>query len=160
MATNSFVKVDYEKLDALIKQRGTSRAKVAAACGILSGTLGNSFTRKSRMKAEYVKKIADFLSVSPLILLEKDENGNITGGYSDWSAVISKDGTSDTDKDLEKSIRDSFADLCEDLNWDGSEKLYTVSRLVSDLIKQIPKYRKDSDQYEAEKSGKETEKEW
>lgn len=152
MATSSFVTVDYEKLDELIKQRGTSRAKVAVACGILSGTLGNSFIRKSRMKAEYVKKIADFLSVSPLILLKKDENGNIVGGYHDWDAVTDKDGLSESDKDLDESIKSSFSDICEDLNWEGSEKLYTISRMVSDLIRQIPKYRKDFEANNEEES--------
>ena len=143
MKTSSYVGVDYQKLDELIQQRGTSRAKCAAACGIQSGTLGNSFLRKSKMKAEYVIKIAAFLSVSPLELLERDTYGNIKN-YDDWEAVTDKEAGNDSDRQLEKSIRDSFADICDDLNWDGSEKLYTISRLVSDLIRQIPKYRKNS----------------
>lgn len=147
--TSSYVTVDYQKLDELIQQRGTSRAKCAAYCGMQAGTLGNAFLRQSKMKAEYVRLLADFLSVKPLDLLKKDENGNLYGGYNDWDAVTQKDGVSETDRDLEKSIRESFVDLCEELNWDGTEKLYTLSRMISDLIRQIPKYRKDSDSPEA-----------
>ena len=149
MKTSSYVSVDYKKLDELIQLRGTSRAKCAAACGIQSGTLGNSFLRKSKMKAEYVIKISAFLSVSPLELLETDAHGNIKN-YDDWEAVTDKEARNDSDRELEKSIRDSFADMCDDLNWDGITKLYTVSHIVSDLIKQIPKYRKD---YKADESG-------
>lgn len=142
MATSSFVHVDYPKLDKLIEERGTSRAKCATACGILSGTLGNSFKRKSKMKAATVRKIAEFLGVSPLELLIHDSDGNVDP--FEWDAVTDRNGIASSDKDLEKSYISEFADLCDDLNWRGIEKVYTVARITADVVRQIPKYRKDN----------------
>lgn len=135
---SSYVSVDYEKITQLFKKRGTTRSKCAKACEIHPATLGNAFSRKSKMRADYLKRIAAFLEVQPIDLLLHDKEGNIKP--NDWDAITSKSSVSKADEEMEEVMASSMRDLYVDLNDDGREILYSVCRDISDLLHQIPKY--------------------
>lgn len=148
----SYVNVDYDFLDEIIKKRGTNRSKCAEACGISPGTIGNSFLRKSKMRLDRLKAIADFLRVQPVDLIPKDEWGN-PRSYNDYDAVTSKSLLSQTDKEMNEIMASSMLDLYIDLNYEGRDILYTVSREISDLLHQIPKYLIDAPEMEEHTDG-------
>lgn len=142
----SYVNVDYDALDEFIKKRGTTRSKCAEACGIHPGTLGNSFIRKSKMKADLVVKLSKFLNVKRIDLLAKDEWGNIRN-YNDWEAVGDPDFISDHDREWEEADKNAFLELRQGLNQRGIEKLYILCHEISELVKQIPEYKEDYTDY-------------
>ena len=142
----SYVNVDYDYLDEIIKKRGTTRSKCAEALGIHPGTLGNSFIRRSKMKADLVAKLAKFLNTRKIDLLAKDEWGNVRN-YNDWEAITDPEFTSDFDREYEEDEPGGWAELYSDLNHDGKQKLFLICYEISELMKQIPKYKPDYPDY-------------
>lgn len=57
--------VDYEKLNAILAERGISRRKLAEKIGESPNTLVSSFNRKSDLKLPIIVKISEVLNVSP-----------------------------------------------------------------------------------------------
>ncbi len=137
--TASFINVDYDRINELIKMRGTTRAKCADACGIKRSTLGNAFKRHSKMRADQVWKIADFLGVKPSSLLLKDEWGN-PKNYNDWEAVTDPNGISDYDRAIDEGTANAFRAMYYDLNISGKDVLINMCQQISDLIHDIPAY--------------------
>ena len=71
------VHVNYVLIEDLLKEKHTSRRKMAIDLGISTDKLNASFIRRSRMKVEDLSKIADYLSVTEFDLLERDQWGNV-----------------------------------------------------------------------------------
>lgn len=76
----TYVNVNYDQIDKLILERGTTRAKCADACGIHRATLQQSFLRKSAMEYGRLEKIARFLGCDEIELTHEDEILEITAG--------------------------------------------------------------------------------
>lgn len=141
----SYVNVDYQKLDEIIKRRGTNRSKCAAAIGVSPGAIANSFKRSSKMKITQLRVLADFLLVTPLELIPKDEWGNPLH-YSDWEIVTSSDNYAPIDQEENQIMINSIIDLFSNLNVnsEGKSKIFSILCEVSELIQQIPKYAIDA----------------
>lgn len=133
----SYVNVDYQKLDEIIKRRGTNRSKCAAAIGVSPGAIANSFKRSSKMKITQLRVLADFLLVTPLELIPKDEWGNPLH-YSDWEKVTSSDNYAPIDRENDQILYKSMMDLFSDLNNEARGKMFNMFCEISELFHQIP----------------------
>ena len=60
--------MDFERLDAILKERHISRRKLALSVGIKEGTMSTAYRRRSGLSSEDVLKIAEYLGVSPYYL--------------------------------------------------------------------------------------------
>ena len=60
--------MDFDRLDAILKERRISRRKLAIAVGIPESTMSTAFMRRSGLSSDDVLKIAQFLGVSPYYL--------------------------------------------------------------------------------------------
>lgn len=73
--------MDYDRLDAILKERGISRRKLALELGINENKMSTAFKRHSGLTVNEVILIADYLSVDYYYLegwnLEPDESGNL-----------------------------------------------------------------------------------
>lgn len=145
--SSSYVSVDYERIKELLKKRGTTRSKCAKACEIHPATLGNAFSRKSKMRADYLKRIASFLEVQPLELLLHDNDGNIIS-YNDWDAISSKTSVSAADREMDDVMAKSLLDLCIGFNQAGRELFYNVCSQIADIITMVPEYLIDAPESE------------
>ena len=70
--------MDFDRLDAILKERHISRRKLALAVGIPESTMSTAFMRRSGLTSDMVKRIANYLGVTFDHLqgwdLEYDEN--------------------------------------------------------------------------------------
>lgn len=66
--------MDFERLDAILKERGISRRKLALAVGIKEGTMSTAFMRRSGLSSGDLLRIARYLGVNPLYLEGLSDN--------------------------------------------------------------------------------------
>lgn len=70
--------MDFDRLDAILKEKRISRRKLALAVGIKEGTMSTAFMRRSGLSPDMVKRIAEYLGVTYDYLqgwdLQYDEN--------------------------------------------------------------------------------------
>jgi len=64
--------MDFDRLDAILKERKISRRKLALLAGINENTMSTAFRRKSGLNSEAEFAIAEALNLSPLYLMGLD----------------------------------------------------------------------------------------
>ena len=144
----SYVNVDYQKLDEIIKRRGTNRSKCAAAIGVSPGAIANSFKRSSKMRLDQMKMLANFLQVAPLELIPEDSINSFT--------VDQLCGQNASDKD--QIISEALSGMLNGLNKEGKAKLLKILYEIAELIHRIPEYCVSASGREAEYAEREREK--
>ena len=129
--------MDFDRLDAILKERKISRRKLALAVGIKEGTMSTAFMRRSGLSPDQVRRIADYLGVNYYYLEGWDlEYAVIDNGFE--QAVFVKDGIR---KSVGSENRKAYLEKAFDkLNDIGQTE--AVKRIEE--LTEIPRYRKDN----------------
>lgn len=148
--------MDFDRLDAILKDRKISRRKLALAVGIPESTMSMAFMRRSGLSAEQTIRIANYLGIDYFYLAGLDEIAELQAkaireaeelqaaaleearafrknAMRDWNAIFE-----DAEKDISFGLLTAF-DQLNDLG-----QIEAVKRVEE--LTEIPRYRKDTEE--------------
>ena len=130
------IQIDYDELDRLLSNRGISRRQLAAKIEVSPGTLAGSFRRKSKLKIDRVWKIADYLGIKAIQLLQKDSEGNFNS--ADYERILF--GKTEYESMMENEAIHAIGEKLALLNEFGIKHILNYAALLTE----VPSFRKSN----------------